>query len=39
MGNLQVSVVGMQGSVVNVGELWVSYEVELIHEKLNPLED
>jgi hypothetical protein len=29
----------MQGSGVNVGELWVSYEIELIHEKLNPQED
>jgi len=25
----------MQAANVNVGELWVTYHVELIHEKLN----
>jgi hypothetical protein len=36
MGVLQISTNGMQGTSVNVGELWVAYDVEFIHEKLNP---
>jgi hypothetical protein len=30
-----VSTNGMQGTSVNVGELWVAYTVEFIHEKLD----
>lgn len=37
LGNLSVATVGGQAPNVNLGELWVSYEVELIKPKLRTL--
>lgn len=34
LGNFQLATVGMQQSAVNIGELWVSYEVELYKPRL-----
>lgn len=33
-GNFQIATVGQQGSNVNIGELWVTYEVELLKARL-----
>lgn len=33
-GNFQIATVGFQGASVNIGELWVSYQVRLIKPKL-----
>jgi hypothetical protein len=33
-GNFNIATVGMQGSAVNVGELWVSYDVSLYKPRL-----
>lgn len=33
-GNFQIATVGQQGSHVNIGELWVTYEVEFLKTKL-----
>jgi len=34
IGNFQISTVGMQGANVNLGELWVSYHVQLMKPKM-----
>lgn len=36
MGNFQISTNGFQAASVNIGELWVTYDVELFHPKLDP---
>lgn len=33
-GNFQIATVGQQGSNINIGELWVTYEVELLKARL-----
>lgn len=34
-GNFQIATVGQQGSNVNIGELWVTYEIELLKPQLD----
>ena len=33
-GNFQIATIGLQGTSVNVGELWVTYEIELFKPKV-----
>jgi hypothetical protein len=35
LGNFQIATVGLQGSAVNIGELWVSYDIELFKPKIS----
>jgi len=35
-GNFQIATVGQQGASVNIGELWVTYELELMKPRLDP---
>jgi len=35
-GNFNIATVGMQGTSVNVGELWVTYDITLYKPKLSP---
>lgn len=37
LGNFQIATVGMQGTSVNIGELWVTYLIELKKPKLGGL--
>lgn len=34
-GNFQIATVGQQASNVNIGELWVTYEIELLKPQIN----
>lgn len=36
-GNFQIATVGFQGTNVNIGELWVSYDIELIKPKASDI--
>lgn len=38
-GNFYIATVGMQGTSVNVGELWVTYDITLLKPKLGPTTD
>lgn len=38
-GNFQIATVGMQGTSVNIGELWVTYDLTLLKPKLNSTVD
>lgn len=38
-GNFYIATVGMQGSATNIGELWVSYDIELIKPRLGSTVD
>lgn len=36
LGTFNLATVGMQGTNVNVGELWVSYDINLLKPRINP---
>lgn len=36
--NFSIATVGLQGSSVNIGELWVTYDIELLKPKVGPNE-
>jgi len=38
-GNFQIATVGMQGTSVNVGELWITYDITLLKPKLTSTVD